>query len=71
MQAGEDGWRDVIDVNLTGAHNTVEMAIPTMIEQGGGGSIVLISSVAGLAGHRQRRRRARSAMRRRNTAWSD
>jgi SDR family mycofactocin-dependent oxidoreductase len=50
MQAGEDGWRDVIDVNLTGVHNTVEVAIPTLIEQGDGGAIVLISSAAGLAG---------------------
>jgi SDR family mycofactocin-dependent oxidoreductase len=50
MQAGEDGWRDVIDVNLTGTHNTVEIAAPTMIEQRRGGSIVLISSSAGLAG---------------------
>jgi SDR family mycofactocin-dependent oxidoreductase len=50
MQAGEDGWRDVIDVNLTGVHNTVETATPTMINQRDGGSIVLISSAAGLAG---------------------
>ncbi len=50
MQSGEDGWRDVIDVNLTGVHNTVEAAIPTMVEQGQGGSIVLTSSAAGLAG---------------------
>ncbi|OBI40566.1 3-ketoacyl-ACP reductase [Mycobacterium kyorinense] len=50
MQAGADGWRDVIDVNLTGAHHTVEVAIPTMISQGDGGSIVLISSAAGLSG---------------------
>jgi len=46
----DQGWRDVIDVNLTGVHHTVEAAIPTMIEQGSGGSIVLISSAAGLAG---------------------
>ena len=50
MQAGEDGWRDAVDVNLTGVHNTVEAAIPTMVEQGEGGSIVLISSAAGLIG---------------------
>jgi SDR family mycofactocin-dependent oxidoreductase len=50
MQAGADGWRDVIDVNLTGVYHTVEVAIPTMIEQARGGSIVLISSAAGLAG---------------------
>jgi NAD(P)-dependent dehydrogenase (short-subunit alcohol dehydrogenase family) len=31
-------------------HNTVEMAMPRLIEQGAGGSIVLISSAAGLVG---------------------
>jgi SDR family mycofactocin-dependent oxidoreductase len=50
MQSAGDGWRDVIDVNLTGVYHTVEVAIPTMISQGTGGSIVLISSAAGLAG---------------------
>jgi SDR family mycofactocin-dependent oxidoreductase len=50
MQSGPDGWRDVIDVNLTGVHHTVEVAIPSMVEQGDGGSIVLTSSVAGLIG---------------------
>lgn len=50
MQSGADGWRDVLDVNLTGVHHTVEVAIPTLIEQGDGGAIVLTSSVAGLIG---------------------
>jgi SDR family mycofactocin-dependent oxidoreductase len=50
MQSGADGWRDVIDVNLTGVYHTVEAAIPTLIEQGDGGAIVLTSSVAGLIG---------------------
>ncbi|TVX91248.1 NAD(P)-dependent oxidoreductase [Mycolicibacterium porcinum] len=50
MQSGPDGWRDVIDVNLSGVHHTVEAAIPIMVEQGEGGSIVLISSAAGLIG---------------------
>ena len=45
-----DVWRDVIDVNLTGVFNTVEAAIPSMIEHGRGGSIVLTSSTAGLSG---------------------
>ena len=43
MQSGPDGWRDVIDVNLTGVFHTVEAAIPTMVAQGSGGSIVLIA----------------------------
>jgi SDR family mycofactocin-dependent oxidoreductase len=50
MQSGDDGWRDVIDVNLTGVYHTIKAAIPTMVKQGTGGSIVLISSAAGLAG---------------------
>ncbi|HTY33339.1 mycofactocin-coupled SDR family oxidoreductase [Mycobacterium sp.] len=50
MQSGDDGWRDVIDVNLTGVYHTIKVAIPIMAKQGAGGSIVLISSAAGLAG---------------------
>ena len=50
MEAGADGWRHVIDVNLTGVHYTVEVAMPRLIEQGDGGSVVLISSAAGLVG---------------------
>ncbi|ORW87732.1 3-ketoacyl-ACP reductase [Mycobacterium szulgai] len=45
-----DAWHDVIDVNLTGVYHTIEVAKPTMIEQGSGGAIVLISSAAGLVG---------------------
>lgn len=50
MQSGDDGWHDVINVNLTGVYHTIKVAIPTMVKQGTGGSIVLISSSAGLAG---------------------
>jgi SDR family mycofactocin-dependent oxidoreductase len=50
MQSGGDAWRDVLDVNLTGVHHSVEVAIPTLVEQGDGGAIVLTSSVAGLIG---------------------
>jgi len=50
MQSGDDGWRDVLDVNLTGVYHTIKVAIPPMVKQGSGGSIVLISSAAGLAG---------------------
>jgi SDR family mycofactocin-dependent oxidoreductase len=45
-----DAWQDVIDVNLTGVFNTVEIAIPSMIERGEGGAIVLTSSTAGING---------------------
>jgi SDR family mycofactocin-dependent oxidoreductase len=45
-----DAWQDVVDVNLTGVFNTVETAIPSMIERGQGGAIVLTSSTAGISG---------------------
>jgi SDR family mycofactocin-dependent oxidoreductase len=41
-------WHDAIDVLLTGVVNTVAAALPTMISQGVGGSIVITSSTAGL-----------------------
>ncbi len=45
-----DAWQDVIDVNLTGVFNTVETVIPSMVERGRGGAIVLTSSTAGING---------------------
>ncbi len=48
--AGENAWHDVIEVNLTGVHHTVDVAMRPMIKAGNGGSIVLISSVMGLVG---------------------
>jgi SDR family mycofactocin-dependent oxidoreductase len=43
-------WKDVVDVNLTGVYHTVETAIPSIIERGQGGAIVLTSSTAGING---------------------
>ncbi|MGI8392751.1 mycofactocin-coupled SDR family oxidoreductase [Leucobacter sp. W1038] len=43
-------WYDVLNINLTGVYHTVDIAVPQMIEQGRGGSIVLTSSTAGLIG---------------------
>src|SRR3954471_14251828 len=43
-------WREKIDTNLPGTFFTVKAAVPTMIEQGTGGSIIITSSVAGLRG---------------------
>jgi SDR family mycofactocin-dependent oxidoreductase len=42
-------WRDTIDTNLTGVWNTMVATAPHLIE-GGGGSIIAISSAAGLKG---------------------
>ncbi|MEU7576354.1 mycofactocin-coupled SDR family oxidoreductase [Streptomyces sp. NPDC041068] len=43
-------WHDAIDVNLTGTFHTIEVAVPSMIEAERGGSIVIVSSTAGLVG---------------------
>ena len=43
-------WEETIGVNLTGVFNTMRATVPGMIERGQGGSIVVISSVAGLKG---------------------
>lgn len=46
----EEQWQDTIDVNLTGVWKTVKATVPTLIEQGQGGSVIITSSVAGLKG---------------------
>ncbi len=46
----EDEWQDVIDVNQTGVWHTCKAAIPHLIEQGAGGSIIITSSSAGHKG---------------------
>jgi NAD(P)-dependent dehydrogenase (short-subunit alcohol dehydrogenase family) len=43
-------WQDIIDVNLTGVLHTFEAVVPGLVERGRGGSIVTLSSVAGLSG---------------------
>ncbi|WP_411722237.1 mycofactocin-coupled SDR family oxidoreductase [Mycetocola sp.] len=45
-QASEQQWNTMIDVVLTGTWNTCRAAIPAMLEQGNGGSIVFIGSTA-------------------------
>ncbi|HKS47019.1 MAG TPA: mycofactocin-coupled SDR family oxidoreductase [Amycolatopsis sp.] len=45
-----EGWRDTIDVNLTGVWHTAKVAIPHLRAGGRGGSIVITSSGAALAG---------------------
>ena len=43
MASAQQQWDDVIGVNLTGVWNTGRIAIPSMIEHGRGGAIVLTS----------------------------
>ncbi|MCM3663649.1 SDR family oxidoreductase [Mesobacillus subterraneus] len=46
----DEDWSNVIDVNLTGAYNTVKSVVPDMLENNEG-SIVLISSIVGEMGN--------------------
>jgi SDR family mycofactocin-dependent oxidoreductase len=44
----DEQWDTVIGVNLTGTWRTIRATVPAMIEAGNGGSIVVVSSSAGL-----------------------
>jgi SDR family mycofactocin-dependent oxidoreductase len=46
----EQDWKDVLDINLTGVWHTAKAAIPHLLRQGTGGSIIITSSTAGLKG---------------------
>ncbi|WP_018177231.1 mycofactocin-coupled SDR family oxidoreductase [Jongsikchunia kroppenstedtii] len=45
----EEQWKTMIDINLTGVWKTTKVAVPHLIERGSG-SMVLVSSIAGLRG---------------------
>ena len=47
-EMSEDTWGEMIDINLSGVWRTAKAAIPHLIGQGEGGSIILTSSLAGL-----------------------
>lgn len=47
-ELSDEQWNAVIDVNLTGTWRTLRAVIPAMIEAGNGGSIIVISSSAGI-----------------------
>lgn len=48
FEMSEDQWDTVIDVNLNGTWRTLRATVPAMIEAGNGGSIIVVSSSAGL-----------------------
>ncbi|HEV7471350.1 MAG TPA: mycofactocin-coupled SDR family oxidoreductase [Pseudonocardia sp.] len=50
LEVTDEGWAEMIDINLTGVWNTCRAALPHLIEGGRGGSIVITSSTAGLKG---------------------
>lgn len=44
----DEQWNTVIDTNLTGTWRTLRATVPAMIEAGNGGSIIVVSSSAGV-----------------------
>ncbi|MCB0925334.1 MAG: mycofactocin-coupled SDR family oxidoreductase [Mycobacterium sp.] len=47
-ELSDEQWNAVIDTNLTGTWRTLRAVIPAMIQAGNGGSIIVVSSSAGL-----------------------
>jgi NAD(P)-dependent dehydrogenase (short-subunit alcohol dehydrogenase family) len=43
-------WQDMIDINLNGVWYSIQPVLPSMIERGQGGSIVITSSIYGVKG---------------------
>jgi len=48
FEMSEAQWDTVIDINLNGTWRTIRAAVPAMIEAGNGGSVIVVSSSAGL-----------------------
>jgi SDR family mycofactocin-dependent oxidoreductase len=46
----ESNWQTMIDINLSGVWHATKAAVPHLISRGPGGSVILISSTAGLRG---------------------
>jgi len=53
LDISEDVWQRSMDINLKGTHYLCQLVVPIMIRQGGG-SIINISSVAGLIAMKNR-----------------
>ena len=49
-QLDEEGFRNVLDVNIAGVWHTAKAAVPHMIERGEGGAIVMTGSAASIQG---------------------
>jgi (+)-trans-carveol dehydrogenase len=50
LDVSDSLWQDIVDINLTGVWNTCKVALPHVLAGARGGSMVLISSAAGMKG---------------------
>jgi (+)-trans-carveol dehydrogenase len=51
LELTEEQWKEVLDVNLTGVWRTVKAAMPRILQQDEGGSVIVISSTGGQRGY--------------------
>ena len=51
LEITEDEYDAIVDTDLRGVWNTCQAVIPSMLERGEGGAIVITSSSAGIRGH--------------------
>lgn len=49
-RVSEQGWQDLMDINVTGVWHTYKAAAEHLIAAGAGGSVIIISSLAGFKG---------------------
>jgi SDR family mycofactocin-dependent oxidoreductase len=47
-EVDEHTFQEMVDINLTGVWKTIKATVPTLVDQGAGGSVILTSSVAGV-----------------------
>ena len=52
LEMSDEDWDGIIAINLKGAYTFSQAVVPVMIEQGRGGRIINVSSIAGLRGMR-------------------
>lgn len=48
LELEDEAWREMIDIDLTGAWNTARATAPHLIRGGRGGSVIMVSSIAGI-----------------------
>jgi SDR family mycofactocin-dependent oxidoreductase len=51
LEITEDEYDAIVDTDLRGVWNTCQAVLPSMVERGAGGAIVITSSAAGIRGH--------------------
>lgn len=48
LELPKQTWQEMIEINLNGAFNTVQAAVPHIVERKRGGSVIFTASIAGL-----------------------